>query len=104
MSADGDSVAASYHHNLVFTDAHKEFVAHDLPTYREFVLKYLLTFGLEPTHTFYESPLWKEYAPAITFMNVLGFARASIIDGTPSYPFALREGVVEFVTGKDGHA
>lgn len=95
----------TYAHNLLFTDEHKKLVARDLPTYRAFVLKFLLTYGMEPSHTFYESPLWKEYSAHITFMNVLGFHHSCTIeDGTPSYPFALREGVVEFVTGEDNHA
>lgn len=60
--------------------------------YREFVLKYMLTYGFEETPTFYDSPLWEEYTWRILFSHVLDTVRVTE-NAVPVY--RLREGVVE---------
>ena len=60
--------------------------------YREFVLKYMLTYGLAPALGFYHSPLWKAYTDRILFAHVL-VTMCVTKDADPVYQ--MREGVVE---------
>lgn len=79
----------------------KREVREKLPLYREFLLKYLLTYGVEPSVGFFRSPLWNEYTNHITFVHVLdAFNHDDNLISKETY-FAIRPDALDFVTGED---
>ena len=78
---------------------------HRRKLYREFVLKYMLTYGLAPAPGFYHSPLWHEYTMRLTFRYALRYH--PLPPGPPSEyaymhrAFSVRPGVVEIVLGEN---